>query len=94
MQVRGLFPYAGLMQFTSSELVEAGAHDDRIPGRVIDYAVDVARFGDDVAIIRCRQGCDDRHTPAIKLRLAETMERAAQIADESTPEPGLCDPYR
>lgn len=50
MRIRGLFPNVGLTQAISSESVEAAAHGDRISRRVIDYGVDVARFGDDLSI--------------------------------------------
>jgi hypothetical protein len=94
VRVRGLFSNAGLMQFISSELVEAAAHDDRIPRRVIDYGVDVARFGDDVSISDVGKAA----TPSIFRRSSSVapipMELAAPVAEESTPEPGRCDPHR
>ena len=46
-------------------------------------AVDVARFGDDEAVITFKKGLDMRTHPAIRLRNLDNMQLAARVADEA-----------
>ncbi len=46
-------------------------------------AVDVARFGNDEAVITFKKGLDARTHPAIRLRNLDNMQLAARVADEA-----------
>lgn len=85
VRVLSQFPRAGSMQFIAADLVE------RAMDEAVDYdvtlmdalviGVDVARFGDDQTVIRCRRGRDGRTLPVIKLRGLDTMQVAARVAE-------------
>jgi len=84
VRVRGVFPRAGSMQFISSELVEQAMSAERENPTNLDdplvMGVDVGRFGDDASVICVRRGRDARNWGWRKLRGADTMTVAAEVA--------------
>ncbi len=84
VRVRGIFPRAGSLQFISSEVVEeaqARKLEAKDLGAPCIMGVDIARFGDDQSVIRCRQGRDGRVVPPIKWRGMDTVFSAGKIAE-------------
>lgn len=69
-------PRLAVMEARKREAV-AHMHD------AFTVAVDVARFGDDEAVITFKKGLDMRTHPAIRLRNLDNMQLAARVADES-----------
>jgi hypothetical protein len=83
VRVRGLLPRSGSMQFIGSELVEAACTREA-SALLIDplvIGVDVARFGEDMAVIWARKGRDARTLPPIKLRGVDNMQLAGRVAE-------------
>lgn len=85
VRVLSRFPRAGATQFISSDLVENAANPQRDrSGTIYDalvVGVDVARFGDDKAVIRFRRGPDARSIPPLKFRGLDNMQLAARIGE-------------
>lgn len=84
VRVRGLFPRAGSMQFIAGDLVDRAMHAESHCELVdpLVMGVDVARFGSDASVIKCRRGLDARTIPAIKLRGADTMALVGRVTEE------------
>jgi hypothetical protein len=86
VRVLSQFPRAGATQFISAELVQAAADPTmEVSGTIYDpliLGVDVARFGDDKAVIRFRRGPDARNAgPTLKFRGLDNMQLAARIGE-------------
>ena len=86
VRVRGVFPRSGSMQFQPTDTVleamkrmppspEANEFEPYVIG------VDVARYGDDEAVIAIRKGRDARSTPWVYLRETDTMTLASRVAE-------------
>ena len=83
VNVRGMFPRVGDMQFISNE-VAASARKREVMVPLVEpliMGVDVARFGDDETVICFRKGRDARSVPWIRLRGQDTMQVAAKAAE-------------
>ncbi|MEW5882082.1 MAG: terminase [Pseudomonadota bacterium] len=82
VRVRGVFPSASSLQFIPRDLVDEAMLREvpEIRGEPACIGVDVARFGDDQSVIRTRIGRDARQWAPIRLRDADTMVVAAQVA--------------
>ena len=85
VRVRGEFPRAGSMQFISSEVVEEASRRELMAGLsdALVIGVDIARHGEDQSVIFFRRGRDARSIPPIKLRIPDTMQVAARVAEEA-----------
>lgn len=86
VRVRGVFPRAGSMQFQPSDTVReamkrAPPHPQAQEFENIAIGVDVARYGDDEAVIATRRGRDARTLPWIHLREVDTMTLASRVAE-------------
>jgi hypothetical protein len=83
MYVRGEFPRIGSMQFISAELVDGAFAREPVTSiySPLIMGCDVARFGDDMSVIRFRKGLDAVSHPPMKFRGIDTMVFAAKIAD-------------
>lgn len=83
IEVKGDFPSQGDRQFISRGLV-ADAQSRELE-RLDDHAalvmgVDPARYGDDSTVIRFRRGRDGRSYPAVKMKGADNMRVANEVA--------------
>lgn len=85
VRVLSQFPRAGSTQFISEDLVTAAAAAEReASGTLYDpliLGVDVARYGDDKAVLRFRRGRDARTIRPIKYRGLDNMQLAARVAE-------------
>lgn len=81
VRVRGVFPRAGSMQLIPADVVEAarGRIAERLPTDPIVLGVDVARHGDDQAVIAVRQGRDAKSRPWRRFRNINTMQLASEV---------------
>jgi hypothetical protein len=84
VRVKGTFPVAGSMQFIPSDVVEAAATRDAAcyPHDPVVMGVDVARFGEDEAVIRTRRGRDARTRKPIHIRSADLMTLVGRVTSE------------
>jgi hypothetical protein len=86
VRVRGVFPRAGSMQFQPSDTVlEAMKREPPDPltqeHEGIAIGVDVARYGDDEAVVATRRGRDARTLPWLCMREVDTMTLAGRVAE-------------
>jgi hypothetical protein len=84
VRVRGVFPRAGSTQFIGSDIVEAAASREAHAGvyDALVLGVDVARFGDDEAVIYIRKGRDGKTHPPLRFRGLDNMQLAARVAEQ------------
>lgn len=84
VRVRGMFPNAGSMQFIATDLVEEAmkrvVEQDRDAPLVI--GVDVARQGDDEAVVYPRIGYDARSFPPKRYRKLDTNQLVGKVIQE------------
>jgi len=82
VRVKGQFPRGGSRQLISNDIVERAqeAQPMKDNGAPLIMAVDVARSGEDEAVIRWRQGRDGRIIEASKFRGIDNMELANRAA--------------
>lgn len=86
VRVRGVFPRSGSMQFQPGDTVAAAMkreppHPVLQEHEPIVIGVDVARYGDDEAVVAVRRGRDARSIPWICLREVDTMTLASRVAE-------------
>lgn len=85
VRVRGVFPNASSTQFIARSLVDEAmkreAEAANTSGRTACVGVDVARFGDDVSVIRTRVGRDGRSIAAKRFQGLDTMQLAARVSE-------------
>lgn len=86
VRVRGVFPRSGSMQFQPGDTVleamkREAPHPVTLQYEGIALGVDVARYGDDEAVIAVRRGRDARSIPWLYLREVDTMTLASRVAD-------------
>lgn len=71
VRVRGMFPKASSLQFIGNDIVAAAQSKDRLPhftnNDALVCGIDVARGGDDYAVIYFRRGMDARTIPYVKI---------------------------
>lgn len=82
IEVKGQFPRRGDSQFISREAVEQAIMRETLhdPHAAIIMGVDPARFGDDSTRIVFRQGRDARSIPSIRMKGADNMAVANEVA--------------
>lgn len=83
VEVKGQFPDQGDRQFISRDIVEGAAEREDLDDSwaPLIMGVDPARFGDDVTVIRFRQGRNGRLIAPVKLKGADNMEVANKCAE-------------
>lgn len=87
VEVKGQFPRQGDKQFISNDLVDQACIREMDATAMSDnwaplmMGVDPARYGDDVSVIRFRQGRNGRVIPPIKMKGADNMELANKCAE-------------
>lgn len=86
IRVRGVFPRSGSLQFQPTDTVQEAMK--REPPHAVDLryegiaiGVDVARYGDDEAVVAVRRGRDARTIPWLYLREVDTMTLASRVAE-------------
>lgn len=81
VRVKGMFPRAGSMQLVPADVVEAARKRQAEPlaSDPIVLGVDVARHGDDQAVIACRQGRDAKSRRWRRYRNINTMQLASEV---------------
>lgn len=94
IEVRGEFPRQGDNQFINRELISQATERELTPDpwAPLIMGVDPARYGDDSTIIRFRQGRDARSIPYVKMKGADNMQVAnevAHLAEKYNPD-GIC----
>jgi len=84
VEVKGEFPRTGSNQFIGREVVQDAAtrEVEEDNGAPLIMGVDVARFGDDESVIYFRRGRDARTIEPTRYRKVNTMELAANVADQ------------
>lgn len=84
VRVKGQFPSQAFNGFFAADAVELAASREEYgdPGAALIMAVDVARFGRDKSVIKCRQGRDARSIPALKFGKLDTVKLAEIVAGE------------
>jgi hypothetical protein len=84
VRIRGMFPSAGSLQFIPSDLVDAAM--ERVvaqeKGAPLVIGVDVARYGDDEAVVYPRIGYDARSFPPKRYRQLDTVQLAGRVVQE------------
>lgn len=83
VEVKGQFPDQGDKQFISRDIVQGAVDREDIDDSwaPLIMGVDPARFGDDVTVIRFRQGRNARILPPVKMKGADNMEVANVCAE-------------
>ncbi len=82
VEVRGLFPETGDVQFISRSVVDDAITRD-VPSAnsaPLCMGVDVARYGDDNSVIRFRKGRDARSYPVYRFKSLDLMSLSAEVA--------------
>lgn len=82
VRVRGMFPSAGSVQFISSDLVDNAMQRDlekQEPDAPLVIGVDVARYGDDEAVVYPRIGYDARSFSPKRYRQLDTVQLSAKV---------------
>lgn len=82
VEVLGQFPKQGSRQFISSAAVREAQLRELVldPYAPLVMGVDIARMGDDMSVIRWRQGRDARSIPPVKFKNRDNMYVANEIA--------------
>jgi hypothetical protein len=91
IRVRGVFPRTGSTQFISEEAISDAQTRplEQDAGAPLVMGVDVARFGDDLSVIRFRRGRDARTLPALKYRELDTMQLASRVIEQLEVHPDI-----
>lgn len=84
VRVKGMFPSQSFNGFIQADAVDEAMQReaDGDLGAALIMAVDVARFGNDKSVIKCRQGRDGRSIPALKFGKLSTVQLAEIVAGE------------
>lgn len=84
VEVYGKFPRQGDTQFINTGLVEEAGIREIVPdlGAPLLMAVDPARYGDDKAVIRFRQGRDARSIPPVHIPRCSAVMLANRITEQ------------
>ena len=91
VEVYGKFPRQGDTQFIGRDLVQDAGERDVVedPGAPLILGIDPARYGDDEAVFRLREGRDARSFKPVvlpKMSLTALATRAAQHIDQYNPD--------
>ena len=83
VEVKGQFPRRGDDQFISKELVDQSVHRELFidTGQALIMGCDPARFGEDTAAVRFRQGRDARSIPPIEFKGLDSQQLADKWAE-------------
>lgn len=83
VEVKGEFPRQGDNQFISRSVIESAVNRELVIDEwaPLIMGVDVARYGDDMSVIRWRQGRDARSILPVKVKGYDNMALANLIAD-------------
>lgn len=83
IRVRGVFPRTGSTQFIGADTIaDAVARELEFDGGApLVMGVDVARFGDDLSVIRFRRGRDARTIPPQKYQGIDTMQLSSRVIE-------------
>ena len=84
VRVRGMFPSMGSLQFISTDLVETAMEQEfkQEKDAALVIGVDVARFGDDEAVVYPRIGYDARSFSPKRYRQLDTNQLVGKVVQE------------